>query len=278
MRLGSTRRAVVGLHASGRGGVPGRLARFTAAVLAVMAAVLLVSGEARAQTETEHWSATLTCANGVAASSDNHGYVAATETGPGGVLAPPTFTYDNVPYPVKRLYVTDTGFIDLVSFETYPALPNDAGLVLRVPTFKTDDVFTAGCPAVVEYQDFEIYSPDSSRNPGWFSWGVSLTSCLTNENWAADLTTTGTVKLIGPTDNDTTTPTVTLALSDDSIGENGGVSTVTATTSSLATGLAMTRESRVSGCAVAVEDAARVRTAARPDAGRGASAHARVFP
>ena len=33
------------------------------------------------------------------------------------------------------------------------------------------------------------------------------------------------------TDNDTTTPAVTLALSDDSIGENGGVSTVTATVS-----------------------------------------------
>ena len=33
------------------------------------------------------------------------------------------------------------------------------------------------------------------------------------------------------TDNDTTTPTVTLALSDGSIGENGGVSTVTATVS-----------------------------------------------
>ena len=33
------------------------------------------------------------------------------------------------------------------------------------------------------------------------------------------------------TDNDTTTPAVTLALSADSIGENGGVSTVTATVS-----------------------------------------------
>ena len=241
----------------------------------VLLAVLLVGGEALAQTETEPWSATLTRGDGVAASSGNYGYVAATETGPGGMLDPSTFTYAGVLYTVKRLYVTDLGPFDAVAFETSPALPNDAGLVLCVPTFKTDDVFTAGCPAVVEYQDFEIHSPDMS-NPGLFSWPVSLTSCLTSENWAADLTTTGTVKLIGPTDNDTTTPTVTLALSDGSIGENGGASTVT--TSDLATGLAMTRESRVSGCAVAVEDAARVRTAARPDAGRGASAPARVFP
>ena len=137
------------------------------------------------------------------------------------MLDPSTFTYAGVPYTVKRLYVTGTGFVDFVSFETSPALPNDAGLVLRVPTFKTDDV-----PMVVEYQDFEIYSPDTS-NPGLFSWGVSLTSCLSSENWAADLTTTGTVKLIEPAG----TPAVTLALSAGSIGEDGGVSTVTATVS-----------------------------------------------
>ena len=46
----------------------------------------------------------------------------------------------------------------------------------------------------------------------------------TSENWAADLTTTGTVKLIEP-------PAVTLVLSDASIRENGGASTVTATVS-----------------------------------------------
>ena len=138
------------------------------------------------------------------------------------MLDPSTFTYAGVLYTVKRLYVTDLGPFDAVAFETSPALPNDAGLVLRVPTFKTDDVSEA-CPIVLEYQDFEIHSPDMS-NPGLFSWPVSLTSCLTSENWAADLTTTGTVKLIKP-------PAVTLVLSDASIGENGGVSTVTATVS-----------------------------------------------
>ena len=189
----------------------------------VLLAVLLVGGEALAQTETEHRSATLTRVNGVGGSSGNYGYVAATETGPGGMLDPSTFTYAGVLYTVKRLYVTDLGPFDSVAFETSPALPNDAGLVLRVPTFKTDDVFGGGCPMAVEYQDFEIYSPDAS-NPGLFSWPVSFTACLTSENWAADLTTTGTVKLIEP-------PAVTLALSDASIGENGGVSTVTATVS-----------------------------------------------
>ena len=188
----------------------------------VLLAVLLVGGEALAQTETEPWSATLTRGDGVAASSGNYGYVAATETGPGGMLDPSTFTYAGVLYTVKRLYVTDLGPFDAVAFETSPALPNDAGLVLRVPTFKTDDVSEA-CPIVLEYQDFEIHSPDMS-NPGLFSWPVSFTSCLTSENWAADLTTTGTVKLIKP-------PAVTLVLSDASIGENGGVSTVTATVS-----------------------------------------------
>ena len=187
-----------------------------------MAAVLLVSGEARAQTETEHWSATLTRASGVAASSGNYGYVAATETGPGGMLDPSTFTYAGVMYTVKRLYVDGTAFADFVQFETSPALPNDAGLVLRMPTFKTDDV-SGACPMVLEYQDFEIYSPNTS-NPGLFSWPVSFTSCLTSENWAADLTTTGTVKLIEP-------PAVTLVLSDGWISENGGVSTVPATVS-----------------------------------------------
>ena len=204
------------------GATAGRSAQGRAAVLAVMATVLLVGGEALAQTETEHWSATLTRGDGVAASSGNYGYVAATETGPGGMLDPSTFTYAGVLYTVKRLYVTDLGPFDAVAFETSPALPNDAGLVLRVPTFKTDDVSEA-CPIVLEYQDFEIHSPDMS-NPGLFSWAVSFTSCLTSENWAADLTTTGTVKLIKP-------PTVTLVLSDASIGENGGVSTVTATVS-----------------------------------------------
>ena len=191
----------------------------------VLLAVLLVGGEALAQTETEPWSATLTRGDGVAASSGNYGYVAATETGPGGMLDPSTFTYAGVLYTVKRLYVTDLGPFDAVAFETSPALPNDAGLVLRVPTFKTDDVSEA-CPIVLEYQDFEIHSPDMS-NPGLFSWPVSFTSCLTSENWAADLTTTGTVKLIKLIKP----PAVTLVLSDASIGENGGVSTVTATVS-----------------------------------------------
>ena len=84
-----------------------RLARSTAAVLAVMAtvmaAVLLVGGEALAQTETEHWSATLTRGDGVAASSGNHGYVAATETGPGGMLDPSTFTYATSTEPIVSL-------------------------------------------------------------------------------------------------------------------------------------------------------------------------------
>ena len=204
------------------GATAGRSAQGRAVMATVLLAVLLVGGEALAQTETEPWSATLTRGDGVAASSGNYGYVAATETGPGGMLDPSTFTYAGVLYTVKRLYVTDLGPFDAVAFETSPALPNDAGLVLRVPTFKTDDVSEA-CPIVLEYQDFEIHSPDMS-NPGLFSWPVSFTSCLTSENWAADLTTTGTVKLIKP-------PAVTLVLSDASIGENGGVSTVTATVS-----------------------------------------------
>ena len=95
------------------------------------------------------------------------------------MLDPWTFTYAGVLYTVKRLYVTDLGPFDSVAFETSPALPNDAGLVLRVPTFKTDDVFGGGCPMAVEYQDFEIYSPDAS-NPGVFSWPVSFIACLTS--------------------------------------------------------------------------------------------------
>ena len=71
-RLGGTGGATAGRSAQGRAAVAGRLARSTAAVLAVMAtvllAVLLVGGEALAQTETEHWSATLTRANGVGGS------------------------------------------------------------------------------------------------------------------------------------------------------------------------------------------------------------------
>ena len=135
-----------------------------------MTAVLIGAGEARAQTETEYWSATLTRANGVGDPSVSLGYVAATETGPGGMLDPSTFTYAGVLYTVKRLYVTP-GFIDIVSFQTSPALPNDAGLVLRVPTFKTDDDLTAACFENVEYQDFPI---DSANNVSdeWFRWGV----------------------------------------------------------------------------------------------------------
>ena len=54
---------------------PARLVRSTAAVLAVTAGLLAGAGEARAQSETEHWSATLTRGDAVDNISGNHGYV-----------------------------------------------------------------------------------------------------------------------------------------------------------------------------------------------------------
>ena len=142
--------------------------------------------------QTEHWSATLRRGDGVGGHSGNHGYVAATETGPGGTLAPSSFTYDNVGYTVNRLYVA-TG---LLVFETSPTLPDDAYLVLRLPTFNAAVI--ASCSVVGGTQDFDLDAVSlSSADPGTFQWNV-YAGCLNGANWAAGLSTTGTVTLFGP--------------------------------------------------------------------------------
>ena len=180
VRLGGTRRAAVGLHASRRGGVPVRLTRSTAAVLAVMAAVLLVSGEARAQTETEHWSATLTRASGVGGSSGNYGYVAATETGPGGMLEPldlhlrprASSTPSNGCMSTAQLSPT------LCSSKPPPPCPTTRVWCCACPPSRPT---TSLGPARWSWNTRTSRSTLPIRAiRGLFSWPVSFTSCLTS--------------------------------------------------------------------------------------------------
>ena len=163
-----------------------------------MAAVLLAGGEAGAQ-DVEHWSATLTRAEGVGGSDGRYGYVATTESDPGGTLDPSTFTYAGVSYTVNRLYVS-TGGVTAV-FETSPALPNNADLVLRLPTFRT----VANGPCLVGgTEDFDLDADGAHASvTGRYEWNAHFSgSCLTVGDWTRDLSTTGTVKLIEPPTTD----------------------------------------------------------------------------
>ena len=106
----------------------------SAVLLALTAAVLLGGVEAHAQTDVEHWSATLTRAPEASypdgsVSDANFGYSEA-DTVEGfaiaaaGTLNPSTFTYGSVSYTVQRLWVSTS---EDAIFQTSPALPNDAG-------------------------------------------------------------------------------------------------------------------------------------------------------
>ena len=169
-----------------------------------MAAALLGGGEAHAQSDTEHWSATLTRAQfavtaaGISSDSD-YGYSAAGTTSGGdayaaiGTLAPSTFTYESISYTVQRLYVSTDS--NSAIFQTSPALPNDAGLKLRLPTFRTS---ASGTCSVGGTEDFDLNASSADASfTGLYEWATSST-CVNEEDWASDLPTTGTVKLIGP--------------------------------------------------------------------------------
>ena len=172
-----------------------------------MAAVLLAGGEAGAQ-DVEHWSATLTRAEGVGGADGRYGYVATTETGPGGTLDPSTFTYAGVSYTVNRLYVGTTG--PTAVFETSPALPNDTDLVLELPTFRPA---ASGSCLVGGTESFDLDADGTHADvTGRYEWNTHFSgSCLAAGDWTRDLSTTGTVKLIGP-------PTADATLSGLSLG------------------------------------------------------------
>ena len=166
-----------------------------------MAALLLGGGEARAQMEVERWSADLTPVGGntVVPGGEStldgqnvHGYAGSVSVQPGGMLSPSTFDYSNVTYTVDRLWVSSS--IDNVVFATSPGLPDDAGLMLRLPTFRTSA--GGGC-SVGGDEDFDLKpSSASSFIEGRFVWRFPSNGCLTVDTWAAAVGTTGTVKLV----------------------------------------------------------------------------------
>ena len=159
-----------------------------------MTGLLAGAGEARAQTEAEHWSATLTRGIG----GGQTGYVAAAGGDSAvGMLDPSTFTYDRVSYTVNRLGVATSAAI--LGFETTPDLPGDAALVLRVPTFRTSG--SATCP-VGGTADFDLDSGSASSSvTGRYEWALRSTgTCVESDQWDRDLATTGTVKLVVSTD------------------------------------------------------------------------------
>ena len=150
----------------------------TVALLALSGALAL---PAAAQTDVEHWSATLTRDHSVrvsdgSASSANYGYSeAGTEAGVAydavGALDPSTFTYGSVSYTVQRLFVSTSNSIAV--FQTSPALPNDADLKLRLPTFVT----TTAEPCLAGgTEDFDLNASSASASvTGEYGWSVSLT-------------------------------------------------------------------------------------------------------
>ena len=174
--------------------------------------------------QTEHWSATLRRGDGVDGDSGNHGYVAATETGPGGTLVPSIFTYGDVEYTVDRLYVSRR--TDFVTFETSPALPDDAYLVLRLPTFNA--AVSGDCSVIAGTQDFDLDARSSAVAPARFGWRPL--GCMSAANWAADLTTTGAVTLFGPAPR--ATPALSVAAAE---ADEGDPVTFTVTLSDAAT-------------------------------------------
>ena len=175
----------------------------SAVLLALTAAVLLGGGEAHAQTDEEHWSATLTRAAQASypdgsVSDSNFGYSEA-DTVEGfaiaaaGTLNPSTFTYGSVSYTVQRLYVSTS---EDAIFQTSPALPNDAGLRLRLPTFLTTASGTCTAGGTEDF-DLNTTSETEEGEDTWYEWYTSG-SCLDADSWALNLSRTDTVKLIGP--------------------------------------------------------------------------------
>ena len=114
--------------------------------------------------------------------------------GHGGELDPSTIDFNNVEYTVDRLWV-GTGAEGVV-FETSPALPDDAFLVLRLPTFRTS--VGGGCSEAGGDEDFALDSSSGSARgvEGQFMWSLPSSGCLTGETWVAAVGTTGTVKLV----------------------------------------------------------------------------------
>ena len=141
------------------------------------------------------WCGVLTRGAEVDGSSEYYGYVATTESFPGGTLDPSTFTYADVSYTVDRLYVS-TGISKAAIFETSPALPNDADLVLQLPTFRTA---VSGSCLVGGTEDFDLDADSAHASiTERYQWNAQFSgSCLTADDWARNLSTTGTVKLIG---------------------------------------------------------------------------------
>ena len=141
------------------------------------------------------WCGVLTRGAEVDGSSEYYGYVATTESSPGGTLDPSTFTYADVSYTVNRLYV-GTGSFKAAVFETSPALPNDADLVLQLPTFRTA---VSGSCLVGGTEDFDLDADSAHASiTERYQWNAQFSgSCLTADDWARNLSTTGTVKLIG---------------------------------------------------------------------------------
>ena len=187
------------------------------------AGLLAGAGEARAQTETEHWSATLT--RGV--DGKTAGYVAAS-TGDNaiGMLDPSTVTYESLSYTVNRLYVATRDAI--LVFETTPALPADAELVLRVPTLTSRA--SVACP-LGGTADFDLDASNASSSvTGRYQWSTRSGTCMNPDAWSRDLATTHTVKLVVP---DTPKPTLSVG---DAEGDEGDDVTFTVTLSEAAPG------------------------------------------
>ena len=187
-----------------------------------MAAALLGGGEAHAQTDVEHWSASLTPAQEVLALSNFQGdsewgySAAATVDGNPvaevGTLTPSTFTYGSVSYTVKRLYAsTDSeNFV----FETSPALPDDANFYLRLPNFRS--AAGGSCDPLVATYDYDLDSDSASADfDGVFVWDATQSTrpCTHPSDWSERPPPTRTVSLRGPAASGTVWSTTMLVAS-----------------------------------------------------------------
>ena len=149
-----------------------------------------------------------------------YGYSAANPSAMGGAieavgtLDPSTFTYASVSYTVQRLFVSTADVIAV--FQTSPALPNNARLKLRLPTFRTT---TVGTCAVGGTHDFDLNASSAHASvTGRYEWDVSsATICVNAAHWASNLSTTGTVKLIEPAAGGTPTVSTDATLSGGTV-------------------------------------------------------------
>ena len=171
------------------------------AVCALLATFLLAPEPVRAQSDVEHWSATLTRENKAGGEDSAYGFgpdLTDAVGGTSGSVVPSTFTYADVSYTVGQLWVATSRGASI--FATTPALPSDAGLTLRFPTFRT--TATANC-LVGGTVDLALDSTSFDAIPNFhgdvrYRWDADDVTCLDKNDWAADLSTTGTVKLVGP--------------------------------------------------------------------------------